>query len=264
MNGSLASDRPDDLDLYADWMWRELGFETTLLESQYDRVSAAMKQQLETSRFWTTLIDALPDLADRFYGRTTYLMRTADAPLVSVKPWASFWFKSYRRNVLDNPHWPESPDGGWWTPDRWHTTAKDVLRTRIVVRYLDAVVEVVQLLARLARRIGHRYEIDYEATDLGYYAAHVVIFRRFEVPARTFGTVRLVAPVEIQVTTEVKDVVQELLHKYYDEARRSAAFPYDPQSRWNYDSDEFRSSYLGHMAHYLEGIIMNLRTKPWH
>lgn len=258
-DGPAISLKPPDLDAYADWLWHEHGVETALLESQYNRVSRSILNQFQTSRFWTATKVALPELISSYFLCTGYRMASSDPMAgLQVKPWETFWLKTFRRNVVDNDEWPGPPPEGWWLPNTWFPLAKDVVRTRIVVRYLDAVVEVAQLLEGIARRMRHRYATDYEATDAGYYAAHFVIRRRLDIPALAYDTTRVVVPIEIQVTTEVKSVVQELLHKYYEEARQHQ--PADPEeARWNYASDAFRSSYVGHMAHYLEGIIMNLR-----
>lgn len=251
--------RPENLHEYADWLWEAHGVETALLERQYDRVSLSMATQFEASRFWSALQPALSELSGRYFVRTGYTMWSSpEPPTVEAKPWQSFWLKTYRRNVLDNDDWPGPPHGGWWLPNTWFSLAKDVVRSRIVVRYLDAVVEVAQLMERFARRLGHGYTTDYEGTESGYYAAHFVVRRRLEIPALAFDTTRVMAPIEITITTEVKSVVQELLHKYYEEARLHPSSD-SIDARWNYASDAFRSSYLGHMAHYLEGAIMNLR-----
>src|SRR3712207_8577398 len=50
---------------------------------------------------------------------------------------------TYRRNVVENQSWPSPPDDGWYLPSNWHSRVKDAVRTRFVVRYLDAVSEVV-------------------------------------------------------------------------------------------------------------------------
>ncbi|MGA8485346.1 MAG: hypothetical protein WB706_13230 [Nitrososphaeraceae archaeon] len=36
---------------------------------------------------------------------------------------------------------------------------------------------------------------------------------------------------------------------------------YDTNWKWNYKSDLFSSSYLGHILHYVEGLILEVRDK---
>ncbi|MGA8916838.1 MAG: hypothetical protein WB474_12690 [Nitrososphaeraceae archaeon] len=36
---------------------------------------------------------------------------------------------------------------------------------------------------------------------------------------------------------------------------------YDTNWKWNYKSDLFSSSYLGHILHYVEGLILEVRHK---
>lgn len=63
--------------------------------------------------------------------------------------------------------------------------------------------------------------------------------------------------IEIQVTTQAKEVLRKLLHVGYESSRLG-----DVQSdwQWAYDSRAFAANYLGHVLHYVEGRIMNIRT----
>jgi hypothetical protein len=48
------------------------------------------------------------------------------------------------------------------------------------------------------------------------------------------------------------------LHKYYEE-RRKRIKEENIKWQWNYKSDEFTVNYLGHILHYVEGMIMEVR-----
>lgn len=252
--------RPADLDEYSEWLSTEFELELPGLPEQHDRVASSMKSQVERSTFWTELSRGLSELGSDYYVRTGgFLLGASSRPILEVKGWAPFWLKTYRKNVINNPHWPRPPAGGWLLPQDWYGAIGDVVRTKVVVRYLDGISDVVQLIAERARLSGHRAAVAYQASEEGYYAAHVDVRRRFEIPRTDFDTERVASAVEVQVTTEVKDVVAELLHRYYD--LRKASPTEDEGWQWDYLSDGFRSRYVGHMAHYLEGVIMDLRSR---
>lgn len=252
--------KPATIDEYAEWMSSAFGVSWRAHLTQYERVAASVKRQFRDSGYWQSVLTSLPSLASEYYVGTGFLMTTSGPPEIIEKSWSSFWLKTYRRNVLDNRRWPRPPVGGWLLPETWHSQVSDMVRTRVIVRYLDAVEAVVDLLATVAREHRARCDVSYEATNEGYYAAHVGVSRRYEVPRATFGTERIRGAVEIQVTTQVKDVLQELLHKQYEARRLSESRPNDPW-QWEYASHEFRSRYLGHLAHHMEGLIMDLRDE---
>jgi hypothetical protein len=64
---------------------------------------------------------------------------------------------------------------------------------------------------------------------------------------------------EIQITTQLQEVIRRLLHEYYEEKRTEKAT--DEKWQWNYRSEEFSTNYLGHILHYVEGMIMDIREK---
>ena len=66
--------------------------------------------------------------------------------------------------------------------------------------------------------------------------------------------------IEIQLTTQIKDVVNEVLHEYYEAARTTVR---DPHKKWQWDhqSIDFLPNYLGHVSHYLEGMLLEARKR---
>jgi len=66
---------------------------------------------------------------------------------------------------------------------------------------------------------------------------------------------------EIQVTTQIKDVIKGLLHKYYEVSRTTSRVPSIEEMSWNYRNEEFIATYLGHILHYVEGMIIEVRDR---
>lgn len=50
-----------------------------------------------------------------------------------------------------------------------------------------------------------------------------------------------------------------MLHTYYEEQRRKGKR--EDKWQWDYNSEEFSANYLGHILHYVEGMIMEVREK---
>ena len=103
-------------------------------------------------------------------------------------------------------------------------------------------------------------EFSFEAKEEGYYAAHLYIRPEFEIPEVTWNTKRIKVSIEIQITTQLQEVIRKLLHKYYEQRRKGLGVE-KIKWQWDYKSDEFSANYLGHIVHYVEGMIMEIREK---
>ena len=185
---------------------------------------------------------------------------TKDEPRIYIKPYASFLEKTYRKNVLNNPNFPNNPPNNreWILPENWLSEITDIVRTQFVVKYLDGIEFLANKIHDVANEHSEECRIEFEAKEQGYYAAHVDVRLQFEIPKMPWGTEKTVGTVEIQITTQIKDVIRTLLHKQYESARLQTQTS-DERWKWDYKSDLFTLNYLGHMLHYVEGMIMKLR-----
>jgi len=86
------------------------------------------------------------------------------------------------------------------------------------------------------------------------------MMQEFEIPKFPYDTERVVVSLEIQITTQLQEVIRRLLHKYY-ESRRMDMEEEESKWQWNYRSDEFVANYLGHILHYVEGMIVEVRER---
>lgn len=128
------------------------------------------------------------------------------------------------------------------------------------MKYIDGVEFLVNPVGSLYEKLYCLpCKIDYEAKDEGYYAAHVSVKIKFEIMGSSFETIIVETPVEIQIMTQLQELIVMLLHKYYETNRREIAR--DEKWQWNYKSDEFAANYLGHILHYVEGMIVEIRDK---
>ena len=180
--------------------------------------------------------------------------------VLDVKKFDPFLLKTGRKNVFENEVWPGKPDGGWITPDNWYTRINDIVRTMIVVKYLDGVAVLVERLQQLCNSHELKPTLDWEARDEGYYAAHLYVEKEYSIPTLDFGSQKIPIKVEIQVTTQLQESIYKLTHKYYEE-RRKKMKETTSKWQWEYESDEFIPNYLGHILHYVEGMIMEVRNR---
>jgi hypothetical protein len=258
---ALAPPRPLNLAAYKDWLRTEHGVEVDeRAATYYESVALKLREDFERSEFWQRLLVELAEFDAEYQVRTSYvLLMTKDRPRVLEKSFDSFFLKTFRRNVRDNLGWPNPPKGGWLLPDNWYERVNDIVRTSLVVKYLDGVEFLAEKVVSLASECGLRCTSALEARMEGYYAAHISVRGETVVPKLNWETTTLRTMNEIQVTTQLQDVIRRLLHRYYDD-RRSA-----PRSQekwqWEYESDEFLANYLGHILHYVEGMIMEVRER---
>jgi hypothetical protein len=167
--------------------------------------------------------------------------------------------KTYRKNILDNKNWPNEPANGWILPTNWYSNINDVIRTLFIVKYIDGVEYMINGLVDCCENCLLSHEVHFEAREEGYYAAHLYTRQDFEVPNVKWDTEIINASIEIQVTTQLQDVIRRLLHKYYEDNRKKTER--DEKWQWDYKSDEFAANYLGHILHYVEGMIIEIRDK---
>ncbi|MHB0858197.1 MAG: nucleotidyltransferase family protein [Anaerolineae bacterium] len=253
--------RPESLEQYGTWLRETHRVELQQEERRYDMVSRKILDDVHDMLFWQRLPDCLQRCEEAYHLDTSYdLLLHRGTPKLLSKPWPSFLDKTFRKNVLLNDSWPCPPVGGWVLPGNWFQSIRDVVRTQIIVKYIDGVRRLVGSLSDLSSECRLDCDSDYEARDTGYYAAHVCVCHAVEIPCLNWETQQVHASLEIQVTTQLQDVIKRLLHNYYEDRRRKTELEHSPW-QWQYDSDEFAANYLGHILHYVEGMIMDVRHR---
>lgn len=246
---------------YRDWLESTTGVHWVDFEQEsYLNTAERLRAEFETSPFWMSVVRRLQNLHAQSETETSYglLAHPDQSPPIVKKSWDSLVLKSYRRNILDNPNWPDAPARGWTTPDNWFETVGDIVRSTVVVRYLDGVEVVRQAIVDVAGDFGVSTLVEYEAREDGYYALHLTATLSLSASSKAWQAVQLNIPVEIQICTQVQEVLRTLTHKFYVDRRRRPAVT-DQKWQWNCHSEQFVPNYLGHILHYADGMIMNVR-----
>ncbi len=258
----MTKKKPENISEYKGWLKECHSIELSdRSRIYYESVANKIRQDLQKSQIWIEIIDHLNDLDGEYLLRTGYaLFPPGHQPELYIKPFESFLLKTFRKNILENKNWPNEPYGGWLLPTNWFTKVNDMIRTLFVVKYLDGVEFMIDKLQSLFKIHNLDCKAYLEAREEGYYAAHLYTRKEFEIPRVTWDTEKIIVPIELQITTQLQEVIRKLLHKYYKDKRKKTK---DDISKWqwNYKSDEFVANYLGHILHYVEGMIMEIREK---
>ena len=257
----METDKPKNIDEYKIWLKNSHHIEVSAhTRNYYDTVASKANNDFRATQFWQTLKSDLEQINQQYYLSTNYYLFVESVlPELHTKPFDSFLLKTFRQNVLSNNNWPKPPDSGWLLPENWFSQINDVVRTCFVVKYLDGVDFLASQLTERSNASGYNYRVDYEAKEEGYYAAHFYVTFPCEVPREDWDTRDETISVEIQITTQLQEVIRQILHKYYEQRRSRPTT--NVKWQWDYKSDEFATNYLGHILHYVEGMIMDVRDK---
>ncbi|MFC1924411.1 hypothetical protein ACFLXA_03490, partial [Chloroflexota bacterium] len=242
-------DKPSDIEQYKWWLKEHHQVEITdRLKNNYESATDKMKKQFQKSVFWKKLGRNLREYNDEYYLDKEYplLQDSRLLPEILTKPFNSLVEKTYRKNVVENDNFPKPPQNGWILPENWYSNINDILRTEIVIKYLDGVEFLIEKIHSLCEEFGkdEDFECTYEAREVGYYAVHLYMREEFEIPRMDWDTIIVSSQIEIQLTTQLQEVIRKLLHKYYEERRVSPTLT-EKKWQWNYRSDEFATNYLG-------------------
>lgn len=258
----MTNKKPKDIDEYKKWLKEKHNIEISgKTQKYYDSVASRIKLDFAKSDFWILLTKNLREYEGEYLVKKGYhLLTPILKPELYIKPFDSFLLKTFRKNIIENKRWPDEPKGGWVLANNWYSRINDIIRTLFEVKYLDGVEFMISKIKSICEERSMEYKISLKATEEGYYAAHLYIRKEFEIPKVNWDTERVDVLIEIQITTQIQEVIRKLLHKYYEDKRKRLEKE-DIKWQWNYKSDEFVANYLGHILHYVEGMIMEIREK---
>jgi hypothetical protein len=263
--------KPTDLESYKSWLAEQSHIAIDRrLENYYTRETFIIKQQFETSNFWQEFLKNLDEYDINYYrnskGYDLFLKMNNRIiqPEINIKPYNSVIDKTYRKNVIENRDFPKEPPEGWIYPDNLFLKINDIIRTSVIVKYMDGAKFLVNELTNLGDKYHKKIEPSYEARWEGYYAVHVSVPHTVKIANINLdATNEYQIIIEIQIITQIQDIIKKLLHKYYEDKRSQVMNDPSLKDSWKWDSscDEFSTNYLGHILHYVEGAIVEIRER---
>lgn len=249
-------------DKYINWLDDKDIEITGRTETQYISIRDAIKMQFEASPFWVELKNKLGEFQFDYKSKNKNynLLMHLEPPKVKEKSYESFFLKTFRKNILENEDPFNEPNDGWIFPDNWYSKIKDVVRTCFTVKYLDGAEYLANKIQSVCNEQNIEYVTSFEAKEEGYYAVHMSVLQEFDITDQTGVQRKIKVWIEIQITTQLQEVIRQLLHNHYEENREKSVQE-DVKWQWNYKSSEFAANYLGHILHYVEGMIVEIRDK---
>lgn len=254
-------EKPTSIEEFKCWFTKKFDYSPQQYEGYYQMCTTNLRETFINSPFWKAVQKELPNIDDRYRIEKGYkLLTTTEVPEIYIKSLDSLIIKAYRKNILNNTFFPERPKDGWISHHNWFTNINDILRTTIVVKYIDGVEFLLKELYTIAEQNSCKLNYSLEAREEGYYAAHAGIKINLKIYNMLYAQEDIELNIGIQVTTELQEIIKTLLHKHYEKNRKSITPP-NYKWQWDYKCDEFASNYLGHIVHYVEGMIVEIRDK---
>jgi len=258
----MSNKKPENINEYKDWLKKKQDVTIDVRTSvYYVSVAHKIREDFTKSFFWKDLTQQIKQIGQEYYLQSQYyLFINENIPDLFIKSFDSFLLKTFRHNIINNENWPKEPQNGWIFPENWFVKVTDILRTCFVVKYIDGINFFINKIKKLCQENEIVYNIDFEAKEEGYYAAHVYLNFQSNIPKIDWDTEKINAVIELQITTQLQEVIRKLLHEHY-ETRRKRIDADKLKWQWDYKSDEFAANYLGHILHYVEGMIMDVRDR---
>jgi hypothetical protein len=255
---------PEQKPNYEDYpVWLRQNHDVVLsraTENHYTAVVQQVRAGFDRCPLWLDIISGLPNLDDGYLIRRKTPLLLSHFPSISLKSYDSFIRKTYRKNIILNHNFPGAPADGWMLPPDWFSLINDIVRTRLVVRYLDGVEYLLGYIQELTQKHNITLRQDYEARLEGYYALHLYYAKSLVIPKPDFLDEQRSFQFEIQITTQIKEIIHGILHMFYEKARMIHETT-ERDWRWDYKSDEFVANNLGHILHYIEGTLVQVRDR---
>lgn len=259
----LDKTAPKTLSEFYDWAATNLScdFNDPKSKRLYEINLSNIYNSVSNSPFFKGLLPEMEKWENVYITNTkSSLFMEKSLPRLLQKPYESAVDKAFRTNVIWNNNFPEPPKKGWVTTDNLFYTFNDLVRCSIVCKFIDGPRFVTDRLMLYAKSLDLERRRYTQERDEGYYAYHFYV--KFSLKFVDKDWQELIFPVEteIQVTTQLQEVLRTLTHSYYKESR--VIVDQDSSEwKWDFGSNRFRVGYLSHTLHLLESIILESRNE---
>lgn len=255
--------RPENLDEYLIWAEKEIScqFNDPKIQRLYDTNLITIFNTVSQHPFFIGFSNKAEEWEGYYEGKTnSSLFMDNNNPSLRKKPYSSAVEKTYRHNILWNRAYPNPPHNGWYTFQNIYSRLNDLVRGTLVCRFLDGPSFIASEIQRYAEEHNLKCRKYSQERDDGYYAFHVYVSFPATIIDSSWNEENIHAEVEIQVTTQLQEVLRTLTHKFY-ESQRLLVSNDKGKWKWDFSSSRFKVGYLSHTLHLLESIILESREK---
>lgn len=253
--------KPKTITEYTEWAKNVLftDFEDSRSKNIYTVNLQAFFNTVSEHDFFKGLDEKLSLWSEEYKNQTTSQLLMDNSTLnLLTKTYESALDKSFRENILLNKSFPEPPKKGWVTADNLFKHFNDGLRGLLVCKFIDGPSFLADKLSAYANQLGLQSRQYSQARDDGYYAYHFYVSFKVELIEKDWKKQESKVEIEIQITTQLQEVLRSLTHQFYEQKRLQIDVD-TSKWKWNYTSNQFKAGYLSHTLHLLEAIIIQLR-----
>src|ERR1051325_5626026 len=136
-------------------------------------------------------------------------------PSLQIKPYTSVVEKTYRKNILWNKGYPKPPQDGWYSSQNLYSRLNDLVRGTLVCRFIDGPSFLAQEIKKYASEHNLLCRQYSQEREDGYYAFHIYISFPVTIIDSAWNEEQVLVEVEIQVTTQLQEVLRTLTHQFY-------------------------------------------------
>lgn len=258
----MTNPRPESVATYLTWCQDVLHIDWLARRTWYTvNAQAGLTLLNGDSPGLSAFRNAARTTCNEFQARTGLAGTDSDPEtfVLLIKSFESVVEKTFRMNVLMNKSWPDAPRSGWITPENVFSLVNDIFRGQFVCNYLDLAEGIARTGAEqlIAAGVGGAHASP-QGRESGYHAYHL----NFQVnipfiPAGGQGDETAVN-IEIQLRTKLQSVLYELTHLVYEQSRLNTGRA-GQAWKWDVTEPNYKSAYLGHTLHLIEGVVIELR-----
>jgi hypothetical protein len=255
--------KPTNLDEYHDWAKQNLSsdFRSPKIERLYETNLTNIYNAITEHKFFVFFSSQASRWQEEYNQKTcSDLFMGSNEPKLVKKPYKSAIEKSYGINILWNKNFPNEPKKGWINHQNIFMQFNDLVRGTLVCRFIDGPAFIAKKIVEYAKEHNLKYRKYSQERDDGYYAYHVYVSFSAKIFDMEWNEEDVQVEVEIQITTQLQEVLKDLTHKFYEKQRISLD---KDTSKWKWDfaSSRFKVGYLSHTLHLLESIILESRER---
>ena len=253
--------KPENLDEYIIWAEQEIAcqFNEPKIQRLYDTNAITIFNTVTQHPFFIGFSNKAEEWEAHYEGKTnSRLFMDNSNPDLQIKPYISVVEKTYRQNILWNKVYPEPPKKGWHTFQNVYSKLNDLVRGTLVCRFIDGPSFIADEIEKYAKEHNLKCRQYSQEREDGYYAFHVYVSFPVTIIDSAWNEENILVEVEIQITTQLQEVLRTLTHKFY-ESQRLVVSNDKGKWKWDFSSNRFKVGYLSHTLHLLESIILESR-----